>query len=260
MINGIVRQLEKEGDADIPTERIGENRVMEGLKGLDDVAYARFASVYGNFREVCATPMPIRRRAGRARREPSRKASRPLESCEPGGRARRRDERRARRRRTLDARRAALRPPQLRPHRAQPVCRGAHRPRRNRRWPRRARPGGRPHAEVVALAQAGEAARGAATSMLMSSHARTSARRRRAPRRSLPPARRASVAALEDADVRVAGRGFARLREAGIAVALGVGAAAGAARPSRPYSARHRRPAMATLKLAMTADWLRRRR
>jgi transcriptional repressor NrdR len=48
MINGIVRQLENQGDADIPTERIGE-LVMEGLKGLDDVAYVRFASVYKGF-------------------------------------------------------------------------------------------------------------------------------------------------------------------------------------------------------------------
>jgi transcriptional repressor NrdR len=51
MINGIVRQLESQGDADIPTQRIGE-LVMEGLKGLDDVAYVRFASVYRNFREA----------------------------------------------------------------------------------------------------------------------------------------------------------------------------------------------------------------
>jgi transcriptional repressor NrdR len=51
MVNGIVRQLESQGDADIPTERIGE-LVMEGLKGLDDVAYVRFASVYRNFREA----------------------------------------------------------------------------------------------------------------------------------------------------------------------------------------------------------------
>ena len=51
MVNGIVRQLENQGDADIPTERIGE-LVMEGLKGLDDVAYVRFASVYRNFREA----------------------------------------------------------------------------------------------------------------------------------------------------------------------------------------------------------------
>jgi transcriptional repressor NrdR len=51
MINGIVRQLEAQGDGDIPTDRIGE-LVMEGLKALDDVAYVRFASVYRNFREA----------------------------------------------------------------------------------------------------------------------------------------------------------------------------------------------------------------
>jgi transcriptional repressor NrdR len=51
MVNGIVRQLENQGDSDIPTERIGE-LVMEGLKSLDDVAYVRFASVYRNFREA----------------------------------------------------------------------------------------------------------------------------------------------------------------------------------------------------------------
>jgi transcriptional repressor NrdR len=51
MISGIVRQLESQGDADISTDRIGE-LVMEGLKGLDDVAYVRFASVYRNFREA----------------------------------------------------------------------------------------------------------------------------------------------------------------------------------------------------------------
>jgi transcriptional repressor NrdR len=51
MINGIVRQLESQGDSDIPTDRIGE-LVMEGLKALDDVAYVRFASVYRNFREA----------------------------------------------------------------------------------------------------------------------------------------------------------------------------------------------------------------
>ncbi len=51
MINGIVRQLEAQGDGDIPTERIGE-LVMEGLKTLDGIAYVRFASVYRNFREA----------------------------------------------------------------------------------------------------------------------------------------------------------------------------------------------------------------
>ena len=51
MINGIVRQLEAQGDGDITTERIGE-LVMEGLKTLDIVAYVRFASVYRNFQEA----------------------------------------------------------------------------------------------------------------------------------------------------------------------------------------------------------------
>jgi transcriptional repressor NrdR len=51
MINGIVRQLEASSDGDVTTEQIGE-AVMEGLKGLDDIAYVRFASVYRNFREA----------------------------------------------------------------------------------------------------------------------------------------------------------------------------------------------------------------
>jgi len=51
MINGIVRQLESMGDGEVTSQTIGE-LVMEGLKGLDDVAYVRFASVYRNFREA----------------------------------------------------------------------------------------------------------------------------------------------------------------------------------------------------------------
>ncbi len=51
MINGIVRQLESTGDAEVPAEKIGE-LVMEGLKNLDDVAYVRFASVYRDFSEA----------------------------------------------------------------------------------------------------------------------------------------------------------------------------------------------------------------
>ena len=51
MINGIVRQLESSGESDIPSETIG-HLVMEGLRGLDTVAFVRFASVYKNFREA----------------------------------------------------------------------------------------------------------------------------------------------------------------------------------------------------------------
>lgn len=51
MVNGVVRQLESLGDAEVSTQKIGE-LVMEGLKGLDDVAFVRFASVYRDFRET----------------------------------------------------------------------------------------------------------------------------------------------------------------------------------------------------------------
>ncbi|MFZ3178239.1 MAG: transcriptional regulator NrdR [Methylovirgula sp.] len=51
MVSGIVRQLENQGETEIPSERIGE-LVMEGLRSLDSVAYVRFASVYRNFREA----------------------------------------------------------------------------------------------------------------------------------------------------------------------------------------------------------------
>ena len=42
MVNGVVRQLESLGENEIQSEQIGV-LVMEGLKGLDDVAYVRFA-------------------------------------------------------------------------------------------------------------------------------------------------------------------------------------------------------------------------
>lgn len=51
MVNGVVRQLESEGEGEISSTRIGE-LVMHGLKALDDVAYVRFASVYRDFREA----------------------------------------------------------------------------------------------------------------------------------------------------------------------------------------------------------------
>ena len=50
-VSGIVRQLESSGEQEIPAEDIG-TLVMEALKGMDDVAYVRFASVYKNFQEA----------------------------------------------------------------------------------------------------------------------------------------------------------------------------------------------------------------
>jgi transcriptional repressor NrdR len=46
-----VRQLESSGESEIQSSSIGEY-VMEGLRGLDPVAYVRFASVYRDFREA----------------------------------------------------------------------------------------------------------------------------------------------------------------------------------------------------------------
>src|ERR671922_1829811 len=51
MVSGIVRRLEGLGESEVKSETIGK-LVMEGLRGLDDVAYVRFASVYKNFREA----------------------------------------------------------------------------------------------------------------------------------------------------------------------------------------------------------------
>jgi transcriptional repressor NrdR len=51
LISGIVRQLESLGESEIPSSAIG-GLVMEALRGLDPVAYVRFASVYRDFREA----------------------------------------------------------------------------------------------------------------------------------------------------------------------------------------------------------------
>ena len=50
-VNGIVRQLESNGDTDVQSKLIGE-LVMNALAEIDNVAYIRFASVYRNFREA----------------------------------------------------------------------------------------------------------------------------------------------------------------------------------------------------------------
>ncbi len=47
-ISGIVRQLESSGEGEVTSDEIGR-LAMDALKGVDDIAYIRFASVYRNF-------------------------------------------------------------------------------------------------------------------------------------------------------------------------------------------------------------------
>jgi transcriptional repressor NrdR len=47
----VERAIQKKSDREVSSSRIGE-LVMERLKGLDDVAYVRFASVYRQFKDV----------------------------------------------------------------------------------------------------------------------------------------------------------------------------------------------------------------
>ena len=51
LVSGIQRQVETAGEPEVPSSRIGE-LVMDGLKGIDSVAYIRFASVYRDFSEA----------------------------------------------------------------------------------------------------------------------------------------------------------------------------------------------------------------
>ena len=51
LVSSIQRQIETSGESEIASAEIGE-MVMNGLKGVDPVAYIRFASVYKDFTEA----------------------------------------------------------------------------------------------------------------------------------------------------------------------------------------------------------------
>src|SRR5260221_733299 len=111
------------------------------------------------------------------------------------------------------------------------------------------RPGGRPHAEIEALARAGAAARGATAYVTLEPCGHWG---------QTPPCADALisagigrvVAAVEDPDGRVAGAGLARLREAGLSVETGLCADKAAELNAGFFQrVRHGRP-LVTLKLA----------
>lgn len=114
-------------------------------------------------------------------------------------------------------------------------------------------PGGRPHAEVVALRQAGDSARGSTLYVTLepcSHHGKS------------PPCADAILAAgvarvvsaIEDPNPEVAGQGHARLRAAGVVVDLGLGAEAARCAHAGHISRIIRRRPHVTLKLAVSAD------
>ncbi|MBK8628845.1 MAG: transcriptional repressor NrdR [Sphingomonadales bacterium] len=51
LVTGLQRRLETLGEPEITSQQIGE-LVMDALRGLDSVAYIRFASVYRDFSEA----------------------------------------------------------------------------------------------------------------------------------------------------------------------------------------------------------------
>ncbi|MFL6764414.1 MAG: bifunctional diaminohydroxyphosphoribosylaminopyrimidine deaminase/5-amino-6-(5-phosphoribosylamino)uracil reductase RibD [Sphingomicrobium sp.] len=114
--------------------------------------------------------------------------------------------------------------------------------------------GGRPHAEAVALQQAGKRAGGATVYVTLEPCAHSSPRGPACTDLLLAARPARVVIALKDPDPRTSGKGIQRLRRAGIEVALGVGRAA-AKRSLAGWLTRLKlgRPRI-TLKLALSID------
>ena len=255
MVSKIVRELESLGESEITSETVGE-AVMEHLRNLDDVAYVRFASVYRNFREPKDFEQALAELSGEDEPNPSR----PSRQCAQNDAT------------SAAANRATPRPrpiPAL-DQRFMQLALALGRRGLGRTWPNPAvgavvvkdgvivgrgwtQPGGRPHAETEALKRAGKAAKGATLYVTLEpcSH-----------QGKTPPCVdaiiRAGIArvvsALEDPNPEVAGQGYAKLRERGIAVETGLGAEE-AARQHAGHIRRMRegRPQV-LLKLAASSD------
>ena len=114
--------------------------------------------------------------------------------------------------------------------------------------------GGRPHAEAMALAAAGEAARGATAYVTLEPCAHASPRGGCCTDALIAAGVARVVIAVQDPDPRTDGKGIARLQEAGIEVVFNVAAAEARAAMAPWWSrAMHGRP-FVTLKLATSLD------
>ena len=239
---------------------IGE-LVMEALKGLDPVAYVRFASVYRDFARPptsrrCWAKSPAHRRPNPRHPQSQRRPRRWNESIECWltlGRGRSRHGAGS----SLHGRGARPRQACARNDRANPavgavIVDDASGEMIARGW---TQPGGRPHAEAHVLQRAGAQAHGKTMYVTLepcSHHGRT------------PPCAdairaagvRRVVCAIEDPNPEISGKGFASLKQAGIAVETGVCAEA-----ARWMAAGHilrmtRARPFVQLKLAVSADGL----
>jgi diaminohydroxyphosphoribosylaminopyrimidine deaminase/5-amino-6-(5-phosphoribosylamino)uracil reductase len=113
--------------------------------------------------------------------------------------------------------------------------------------------GGRPHAEAVALAQAGEAARGATLYVTLEPCAHSSERGPACADLVANAGIARAVIGIGDPDPRTGGQGITRLRSAGIDVTLAEDAVCQASLAGYLMQRREGRP-LVTLKLATTAD------
>ena len=115
-------------------------------------------------------------------------------------------------------------------------------------------PGGRPHAEAMALAHAGDAARGATAYVTLEPCAHDSARGPACSASLIAAGVARVVIAAGDPDPRTNGKGVAALRAAGIAVIEGVRSAEAKASMAGFFSRQERRRPHITLKLAISLD------
>lgn len=114
--------------------------------------------------------------------------------------------------------------------------------------------GGRPHAEAIALKQAGKNARGATVYTTLEPCAHESPRGPACTDLLVEAKPARVVIALKDPDPRTSGRGIKRLRDAGIEVKLGVGRKAAAASLSGWLTRLELGRPRVTLKLALSID------